>query len=119
MYPEIEEGNVGAVVVGNEETDGYYLVEWVAGSPFFVEISVNNTLMCSGIYWNPVKRTPKWCTRSDPIQQQDHLLKIILFILKYCSIKYLQRISFQMDVKKQMLLLRMQWEYMLIQMMKL
>ena len=41
MYSEISEGNVGAVVlVDDEEKYGYYLVEWV-GSPFFVEINGN------------------------------------------------------------------------------
>ena len=55
----------------------YYLVEWV-GSSFFVEINGNNTLMCSGVYLNPVKRAPKWYTRSNPIQQEDHLLNHVV-----------------------------------------
>ena len=48
MYSEIAEGNVGAVVVDDEETDGYFLVEWNNGSPFFIAINANNTLMCCG-----------------------------------------------------------------------
>ena len=69
MYFEIEEGNVGAVVVDDEGTDSHYLVEWGVSSPFFVESNGNNTLMCSGIHWNPVRRAPKWYTTSNPIQQ--------------------------------------------------
>ena len=64
-------------MVDDEATDGYYLVEWV-GAPFFVDIDGNNTLMCSGIYWNEVERAPKWYTRSDPIQQEDHVLNHVV-----------------------------------------
>ena len=41
----------------------------------------NNTqTMCSGIYcWNPVKRAPRWYTRHNPIQQEDHLLNHVVF----------------------------------------
>ena len=50
---------------------------WV-GSPFFVEINGNNTLMCSCMYWNQVKRAPKLYTRSDSIQQEDNLLNHVV-----------------------------------------
>ena len=77
MYTQIKEGNVGAIVVDDEETEGYYLVEWV-GSPFYQTIDGVETLMCSGIYWNQVKRAPRWYTRTNPVEQEDHILNHVI-----------------------------------------
>ena len=58
---QIVVGEVGAVVTADEDTDGYYLVEWVS-LPFYCQ--EREELVVEGHYLNPVEKAATWFTKS-------------------------------------------------------
>ena len=73
---EIKSGNIGTFSTTNDETDGYYVVEWVS-EPYTIEedCTLNEydvpielckgELVVKAKYLNPVPRAPKWYTPSE------------------------------------------------------
>ena len=62
VVSEIEVGGIGAVPTADTDADGYYLLEFTS-EPY--ECQESNQLIVEGKYLNPVKRAPKWYTKSE------------------------------------------------------
>ena len=75
MAEKITVGNIGAIAVDDDSTDGYYLVQWT-GTPFTCQET--GDLLCYGQYLNQVPRAKQWYTMSD-LQPDLHNVKHIVF----------------------------------------
>ena len=75
MAGKITKGNIGAIAVDDDSTDGYYLVQWT-GTPYTCQET--GDLLCYGQYLNQVPRAKQWYTMSD-LQPDLHNVKHIVF----------------------------------------
>ena len=69
---DIEKGGYGAI--NADEDDGYWLVQW-SGDPYPIQREMEvegcgkmpvGTLVCKGIYFNRIDRSPHWYQRQSP-----------------------------------------------------
>ena len=74
VVSKIEVGGIGAVPTADTDADGYYLLEFTS-EPY--ECHKSNQLIVKGKCLNPVKRAPKWCTKSELFDK--HLVNHIVY----------------------------------------
>ena len=75
MALDIQPQKIGAIVVDDDSTDGYYLVQWI-GLPYTCQET--GDLLCEGRYLNPVPRAKLWYTQSD-LAPDIHNVKHVVF----------------------------------------
>jgi hypothetical protein len=68
MAEAIFEKGFGAIMTEDEQTHGYYLIQW-CGLPYTLQEDSDESqageLVCEATYLNPVERAPYWYTPSD------------------------------------------------------